>query len=146
MKKHSVTKHHCFSLLLMPLLLFVSVSANAKANNLRYKKADVPAIIGRWDITIDMEGKKLPSWLEVHHSGYKMLVGEFVGTGGSARPISKVNFDNGKVSFSIPPQWEQGDGDISLNGTLQGDQLSGTITFSDGKTYNFSAVRAPSLE
>jgi len=135
MKKVSVVK-------LLSSLLFVCFAAQAKAN----RKADVPAIIGRWDVTVDIDGKQLPSWFEVHHSGYKMLVGAFVSTGGSARPISKVNFENGKVSFSIPPQWEQGDGDVSLNGALQNDAITGTITYSDGKTYNFTAVRAPSLE
>ncbi|HEY6976314.1 MAG TPA: DUF1080 domain-containing protein [Chitinophagaceae bacterium] len=134
------------SLVLIPVTVLLFTVLSVKANKPAYKKADVPAIIGRWDITIDFAGKKFPSWLEVHHSGNKTLVGEFVGVGGSARPVSKVNFDNGQVSFSIPPQWEQGDGDISLAGTLQGDNLSGTITFSDGKTYNFSAVRAPSLK
>jgi hypothetical protein len=147
MKKIAVTKLCCFfSLQSIPLLILLLSATSVKANAPGHKNADVPAIIGRWDITIDFQGKKLPSWLEVHHSGIKTLVGEFVGVGGSARPISKVNFDDGKVSFSIPPQWEQGDGDVSLTGTLQGDALSGTITFSDGKTYNFSAVRAPSLE
>lgn len=133
------------SVLLSLILLVITVST-VKANKTGYNKADVPSIIGRWDITIDIDGKKFPSWLEVHHSGYKMLVGEFVSTGGSARPISKVNFTDGKVSFSIPPQWEAGDGDVSLNATLQDDKLSGNITYSDGKTYNFTAARAPSLQ
>ncbi len=30
------------------------------------------------------------------------VVGYFVGTSGSARPVAKVNFDNGKFSFTIP--------------------------------------------
>src|ERR1017187_2921884 len=59
---------------------------------------DTSTIEGRWDITIDVEGKKLPSWLGVHRSGLRTLVGEFVGTGGSARPISKINFTNGNFS------------------------------------------------
>ena len=146
MKKISAIKLRYFCLSLMTLLILLFTVSTVKANKLWDKRADVPVIIGRWDITIDFSGKKLPSWLEVHHSGYKMLVGEFVGTGGSARPVSKVNFADGKVSFSIPPQWEQGDGDVSFNGTVQGDDLTGTITYSDGKTYNFTAVRAPSLE
>ncbi len=128
--------------LLVCLLFFCLAGANA--NTVAYK-AEVPAIIGRWDITIDMAGKKQPSWLEVHHSGYKTLVGEFVSTGGSARPISKVNFSDGKVNFSIPPQWEQGDGELSMDATLQNDALSGTISFPDGKSYSFTGVRAPSL-
>ncbi len=99
---------------------------------------------GRWDITITMSGKEVPSWLEVNHSGLQTLTGHFVGTGGSARPISKVNFSDGKMSFSIPPQWETGN-DLSVEGTLQGNSLGGTIIFPDGKNYSWTGVRAPSL-
>jgi hypothetical protein len=103
------------------------------------------AIEGRWDITIDMNGKTAPGWLEVRHSGLHTLVGDVVINVGSSRPISKVNFENNKISFSVPPQWEQGANDLSLEGTLQDDQLRGTITFPDSKIYNFFAVRAPVL-
>ena len=58
---------------------------------------------GRWDLTLYNSGKTYPAWLEVQHSGTRTLIGRFVGQGGSARPISKVNFIDGKVSFSIPP-------------------------------------------
>ena len=102
-------------------------------------------IEGRWDITIDMEGKNAPSWLEVTHSGLHTLVGQFVGTGGSARPISKVNFDNGKLSFAIPPQWETENKDLEVEGTLNGERLEGTMIFSNGKTHNWTGVRAPVL-
>lgn len=147
MKKTFVVKHHrLFRVTPMALCMLFLTARGIDAKKIGYDNADTPAIIGRWDITIDFPDKKLPSWLEVHHSGFKMLVGEFVGTGGSARPISRVNFDNGKVSFSIPPQWEQGDGDVSFEGSLQGDDLSGSITYSDGKTYSFTAVRAPLLD
>jgi hypothetical protein len=50
-----------------------------------------------------ISGKDFPSWLEVERSGNRVLVGRFVGPGGSARPISQVNLINGKLSFSIPP-------------------------------------------
>jgi hypothetical protein len=73
------------------------------------------------------------------------LVGRFVGGGGSARPVSRINFSAGKVSFSIPPQWEREDRDLSVEGTLQGDSLSGTLTNPDGKQYSWVGVRAPSL-
>src|SRR5258708_29335829 len=79
---------------------------------------DTSKMEGRWDITIDVEGKKLPSWLGVHRSGLHTLVGEFVGTGGSARPVSKINFTNGNFSFSILPQWEKEDNDLAVKGIL----------------------------
>lgn len=108
--------------------------------------AQTPSPIeGRWDITIDMNGKSAPGWLEVRHSGFHTLVGDVVINVGSARPISKVNFENNKISFSVPPQWEQGSNDLSFEGTLQNDQLSGSITFPDGKAFNYTAVHAPLL-
>lgn len=123
-------------------LLFVQTSG---ANNLSSKKYGDPAIEGRWDLTIDMEGKQIPSWLEVSHSGLHTLVGHFVGDGGSARPISRVNFAEGKLSFTLPPQWEKESNDIVVEGTLQNGNLAGTITGSNGKTYNWTGTKAPSL-
>lgn len=134
---------HNFRYLLIPILILFAITA-ARANYFRSQNPDSSSIEGRWDITINMAGKEAPSWLEVRHSGLHTLVGHFVGTGGSARPISKVNFSGGKMSFSIPPQWEEGN-DLSVEGTLQGDNITGTITFPDGKNYSYTAVRAPSL-
>ena len=102
-------------------------------------------IEGRWDISINVAGREVPSWLEVRHSGTHHLVGEYVGSGGSARPVSKINFSDGKMSFTIPPQWEREDNDLSFEATLQGDKLTGTMVAADGKSYSWSAVRAPSL-
>lgn len=106
--------------------------------------ADQP-IIGRWDLTVDMGGRLVPSWLEVKLSGLSTLVGYFVGDDGSARPISKVAFEAGKVSFSIPPQWQIGK-DIIFEGLLENEKLSGFITNSMGVKHSFTGERAPLLK
>ena len=103
-----------------------------------------PTLEGRWDLTIMVKGKESPSWLEVRHSGLHTLIGEFVGSGGSARPISKINFTDDKMSFTIPPQWETGN-DMMMAGTLKDDALNGTVLMPDGKSYEWKGVRAPSL-
>ncbi len=130
-------------LLFLPILVLF-IDTTSKANNSPYDTAFSSTLEGRWDMTINVAGKETPSWLEVRHSGLHTLVGDFVGSGGSARPISKINFIDGKMSFSIPPQWETGN-DVSVEGTLQGNNLSGTILQPNGKTYNWTAARAPSL-
>jgi len=127
----------------MPAVLFF-ITLTVKAGNIHLQKPDSSSIEGRWDINIYIDDKIVPSWLEVVHSGFSTLVGQFVGTGGSARPISQVHFSNGKISFSIPPQWETGS-DLSFEATLRGDSLVGNITFPNGKNYNCTAIRAPSL-
>jgi hypothetical protein len=81
-------------------------SIHCYANGFPLKKTDESTVEGRWDLTMYADGKEYPSWLEIRHSGTRMLVGHFVFITGSARPISKVNFKDGKISFTLPPQWE----------------------------------------
>lgn len=104
-----------------------------------------PPIIGRWDLAVHTARGDRPSWLEVRHSGVSTLVGSFVGTGGSARPISQVIFKDGALRFSIPPQWERVDGDLVVTGRLDGDRLTGTMALAGGTPQEWSGVRAPSL-
>lgn len=120
----------------MPLLCLLLASSAANAQS---------PIEGRWDLTVESEGKQYPSWLEVRHSGHHTLVGQFVGIVGSARPISKVNFADGKFSFTIPPQWENVDKDLTVEGTLSGENLSGTMLTPEGKNLSWKGVRAPAL-
>lgn len=130
-------------LFLTTTLLVVSTISPMKASN--GNNANAEAVEGRWDIVIEMNGKQLPSWLEVEHSGIRTLVGRFVYAGGSARPISVINVKDRKYSFSIPPQWEDSSRNLDFEFEMTGDQLKGTMVYTDGKSYNWTAVRAPSL-
>jgi hypothetical protein len=103
--------------------------------------SEPPRVIGRWDMAVVASGTTYPSWLEVQRSGTRTLVGRFVGSGGSARPISKIDFADNVLRFSIPPQWEQGDDDLRLEGTLDGDRLSGWMTDPAGKRLIWTASR-----
>lgn len=133
------------TLLTFTLLLLSASLLSAKQNRMTEKNYDKSDLLGRWDITIQYGDREAPSWLEVSHSGNKWLVGRYVGIVGSARPISVIHFENGKFSFTIPPQWDKEDNYITVKGELQGDQLAGTIVMSDGKTFHWTGVRAPLL-
>jgi hypothetical protein len=130
--------------ILQTCFLSLALIPAAFSHDTNAKPAASP-IEGRWDITVDMAGKKAPSWLEVRHSGNHTLIGQFTSVSGSARPISEVHFKEGKISFEIPPQWEKGDKNLTLEGTLTGEKLAGSVSTPDGKTYTFTGVRAPSL-
>ncbi len=103
------------------------------------------ALVGRWDIDLHTPAGVQPSWLEIRRSGHRALVGSFVGTGGSARPIARVESDGDAMRFAIPPQWEGGDGELTVRGRLRDGALAGTMSFPDGKQYEWNAKRAPSL-
>jgi Domain of Unknown Function (DUF1080) len=112
---------------------------------LKAQLAPLQSLEGRWDMTITKGDKKLPSWFEVNHSGIKNLNGHFVGDGGSARPIAKIYFKDDKMSFSIPPQWENSEKDLLVEGELKNDKLTGTMNTPSGELLKWEAVRAPKL-
>ena len=95
---------------------FLLLGRTINATPVPHPTSDSVSIEGRWDITLTMNGKDAPSWLEVRHSGNHTLVGDWVSTGGSARPISEVHYQGGKLHFSIPPQWESGSGNLVVEG------------------------------
>lgn len=101
---------------------------------------------GRWDLVVSKDGKQLPSWLEVTKSGNSTLVGRFVYAFGSARPVAHVKVKDGMFSFSIPPQWEDGGRNMDFEGQMIGDELKGTMVYSDGKKYDWVGTRAPLLK
>lgn len=129
-------------------IVMALVSFNApigNADTFISDKTQSTGIIGRWNISIETPERKLPSWLEIRPSGRATLVGQFVGDEGSARPIARIDSTNGGMRFSIPPQWEPGEGDMSFEGRLQGDQLAGWMTFPDGRRFPWTAKRSPLL-
>jgi len=103
------------------------------------------ALIGRWNLVVQRGAQTAPSWLEVERSGSTTLVGRFVGSGGSARPIAKIEFTDGTFRFAIPPQWDSNPRDITFEGRLEGERITGSMTMGDGQTVAWSGTRAPSL-
>src|SRR5688500_15094706 len=108
-------------------------------------RAASDALLGRWDLAVQRGTQTAPSWLEVERSGTATLVGQFVGSGGSARPIAKIEFTDGTFRFAIPPQWESNPRDITFEGRLEGDRITGSMTMGDGQKLTWSGTRAPSL-
>ncbi|MCS3801200.1 DUF1080 domain-containing protein [Niastella sp. OAS944] len=102
-------------------------------------------LVGRWDLTVTEDGKERASWLEIEISGFKTLVGRFVASGGSARPVSKIILENNKFTFTIPPQWEREEKDMVFEGEPAGEGIKGVIHASNGKDYPFTGVKAPLL-
>lgn len=102
-------------------------------------------VIGRWDLTVQGTNGPYPSWMEVSLSGNRTLVGRFVAGGGSARPIAKVTYADNTMRFAIPPQWDAANNDMTFEGTIANDVLTGTIVTSGGERQAFTAKRAPTL-
>src|SRR5262245_50260179 len=127
----------CLVAIIAPLFSMTTSSRVPVAND---------EIVGRWDMTIeDGNGGQYPSWLEVTREAEK-LSGRFVGRTGSQRPIKTIEFTEGRVSFSLPIQYEPNKTDLKFEAKLSGNHLiEGTTLDRDGQTLKWTAARAPSL-
>ena len=123
----------------------VMLAAAGHPGTLAQSRDASDALLGRWDLVVQRGTQTSPSWLEVERSGRATLVGQFVGSGGSARPIARIDFTDGTFRFAIPPQWESNPKDIAFEGRLEGDRITGSMTSGDGQKVTWSGTRAPSL-
>jgi len=135
----------CRTVIGAALLLLGSVPVFADPDD-PFTIREPPPVVGRWDVTVRGPEGEYPSWFEVRQSGYRTLVGSYVGQFGSARPISRVEYDKGRVRFTLPPQWELRTDDLIFEGKLEGDVLGGTTTDEKGKRITWEARRAPALK
>src|SRR5262245_44832881 len=65
--------------ILMPSLFLALASGDDP-----FAKHQSPGVVGRWAVTVNGPEGPYPSWFEVRQSGYRTLVGTFVGRFGSA--------------------------------------------------------------
>src|SRR5215467_1401435 len=105
----------------------------------------VKAFLGRWDLTLKAPDREHPSWLELSKENGQ-LKAQFVGRWGNARPLPKAEIAKGHLIFVSPKDEEGAKADLVFEGTLAGKGLSGTVNGPDGKTWQWTGVRAPSLK
>lgn len=105
---------------------------------------EVDDVLGRWDVTVESPDGAYPSWFELTREDGE-LGGQFVGRFGSARPIPSVQLSEGRLEFSLPSQYEQGQTELRFEGGLVEGKLVGTTNGRDGSSLPWTAVRAPEL-
>src|SRR5690606_29339526 len=117
------------------VFLLITVSPNSA-----YAQEQVANFEGGWNMTLHINGNKVPSWLEIKPWGH-IRVGTFLHIGGYPRPLSVINVENDHFNFAVP--WESEDNILKVAGKMVGDSLQGDIHYPGGKSYKWSAVRVP---
>ena len=130
--------------------MLLSVRAYARAGKPEKSSSSPPAdsveaILGRWDLTLKAPDREYPSWLELRQEGGQ-LKAQMVSRWGNARPLPKVEFSSGHLTFVSPKEEEERPDDMVFEGTLVGKMLSGTTTGPDGTSWRWTGQRAPALK
>jgi hypothetical protein len=107
--------------------------------------ASLQPYLGRWDLTLKAPDREYPSWLELRQENGQVTA-RMVGRWGNARPLPKVDIANGQITFVSPKEEEDSKSDLVFQGELADGILKGTLNGPDGKTWNWTGIRAPLLE
>ena len=142
-------KSHRIVFAVIAAVILTSLSAAGRSRNnesFGYSAAEsAAAFLGRWDLTLKAPDREYPSWLELREENGE-LKAEMVGRWGNARPLPSVELSNGHLKFVSPKEEEDSKADLVFEGMLNGKTLSGTLTGPDGKTWQWTGVRAPALK
>ena len=133
-----------FTLVTAALLSVASYSQNQKSATSPSADPAKP-FLGRWDLTLKAPDREYPSWLELREENGQ-LKAQMVGRWGNARPLPSAEFSNGHLKFISPKEEEGSKTDLVFDGTLAGKSLSGAVNGPDGKTWQWTGRRAPSLK
>src|ERR1700751_4723886 len=116
-----------YVLMLGTLLVCASAylyAGKSKIETSAHAAESAKAYLGRWDLTLRTRDREYPSWLELREEGGQ-LKAEFVGRWGNARPLTKAELSNGKLTFVSPKEEEALPADMVCEGSLSGNKLSG---------------------
>jgi Domain of Unknown Function (DUF1080) len=133
-----------FALATAALLSVAAYSQNQKSATSPAAEPAQP-FLGRWDLTLKAPDREYPSWFELREENGQ-LKGQMVGRWGNARPLPRAELSNGHLKFVSPKEEEDSKADLIFDGALEGKNLSGTVNGPDGKTWQWTGRRAPSLK
>lgn len=102
-------------------------------------------VLGRWNLTIEGTDAPYPSWLEIRLRTEAELMGRFVGRVGSVRHVSSIDYADGRLSFSVPVQYEPRTEPLYFEGLFAHGLIVGSTRGENGATLRFTARRAPAL-
>jgi Domain of Unknown Function (DUF1080) len=125
----------------------LSVAAHSQNQKSATSPSADPAksFLGRWDLTLKAPDHEYPSWLELSEENGRFKA-QMVGRWGNARPLPSAELSSGHLKFVSPKEEEESKSDLVFEGALDGETLSGTVNGPDGKTWQWTGRRAPSLK
>ncbi len=119
--------------------------AAALVGTLAHAATGTADFAGRWDLTLNDGVKDLPSWIEISSNGAQPAA-SFVGRWGNARPLPRIEITGSRIQFVSPKREEGGKDDMVFEGSISSGRIEGTANGPDGKSWKWTAVRAPLLD
>jgi hypothetical protein len=96
-------------------------------------------VTGKWDMTVNTDQGARPGTLTISKNG-DTLAGSVSGPQGEI-PVD-ISLKEKAITISMSLQTQNGTIDITMNGTVEGDQMGGQVSFGNNGSATWSAKRA----
>jgi hypothetical protein len=97
-------------------------------------------VAGKWNLTVDAPGDAVQVQLDLKQEG-ETVTGTMVSTHGSGT-ITKGNFKEKKLTATINADIQGSPTELGVEGTVDGDKISGTITAAGLGSFSYTGSRA----
>jgi hypothetical protein len=97
-------------------------------------------VAGKWNLTVDAPGDAVQVQLDLKQEG-EAVTGTMVSTHGSGT-ITKGSFKEKKLSATINADIQGSPTELGVEGTVDGDKISGTITAAGLGSFSYTGSRA----
>jgi len=109
-------------------------------------QAQIPGLVGRWDLTFEGGQVRYPGWLEVVREA-EGLRGRFQPRFNHATPITRIDVDGDGFRFAWSDEDHPGGPATWFEGTVIGaNRLRGVMIPAEGPRESFEGVRAPVMK
>lgn len=120
-------------------LTLASVSATGASAQ---TASDLSAVLGAWEMTLETPRGSMTQTLTFVADGDE-LTGSATARNGSIR-LQNVAFEDGRITFQVTRTLRNREITQSYSATIQGDQMTGTVSGGRGGGREFTAVRSSS--
>ena len=97
-------------------------------------------VAGKWSLTVDAPGEAVQVVLDLKQEGEK-VTGTMASTHGSGT-VTKGTFKEKKLSATINADIQGSPTELSVEGTVDGDKISGTITAPGLGSFGYAGTRS----
>jgi len=97
-------------------------------------------VAGKWNLTVDAPGDAVQVQLDLKQEG-EAVTGTMVSTHGSGT-IAKGTFKDKKLVATINADLQGSPTELGVEGTVDGDKISGTITAAGLGSFSYTGSRA----
>ena len=117
----------CRKIAFLALTVLLTLSALVSAGSAK------KTITGDWQVTIDFDGRQIPSILSFSSNKEGLLTGSWISFWGVSE-LKDINYEDGQLNFTQVYRFRESESEAKFTGTIKRRKLTGTLSSDRGES------------